>query len=104
MTLHAEAVEAEFEREQLQQSQTQSNSYIADGPSPSLPQQGAQFLRVFVDLCPKMLILGSSVGRGIFEILRSDFEKSAERARFKSAKNPSKIEGLGDHRNRLRRP
>ena len=39
-----------------------------------------------------------------FGFFRVDFEKSAERARFKLAKTLSKIEVVGDHQNRLRRP
>ena len=49
---------------------------------------------------PKVLVWG-----GHFRIFQIRFlKKSAERAGFKLAKNPSKMEVVGDHRNRLRRP
>ena len=48
---------------------------------------------------------GDPLGRGDFRFFEVGFwKKSAERARFKSAKNLSTIKGPGDHRNRLRRP
>ena len=42
--------------------------------------------------------------RGGFSMFKSDLEKKCWESPVQIGQNPSKIEGPGDHRNRLRRP